>query len=111
MRVRINKAAAQAAKVYPVVHKGDRVSLRWEPGMFGTIVEPGVEVSGCIMDDQPDKFPRYYANEHYLTGEKHAGGNRTRHGAEREPRLARKGQVEQPALASRTRTRIRIAQR
>lgn len=66
MRVRINKAAP-AAKVHPVVQKGDRVALRWEPGMFGTIVEPGVEVSGCIMDDQPDKFPRYYANEHYLT--------------------------------------------
>lgn len=61
MRIRIK------TKAQPVLRKGDRVALRWEPAVAGTIVEVGEEVSGMVFDEQPDKFTRYFANKHFCT--------------------------------------------
>ena len=58
--------------------KGERFSLRWDPGTSGTIVEPGREVSGCILDEQPDKYARYYPNGSFVTERKEAPIKRLR---------------------------------
>lgn len=63
---RIRITPAPAGKDYPVIRKGDRVAVRWEPGAPGTIVDAGEQVSGVVFDEQPDKFARYFANHHFI---------------------------------------------